>query len=149
MSHLTSSPSANPNSILVLITHCPNHPLANKALLFCQAYANHANQQNTLEPRSLSSRLKIFFYGDAANTANCLNWQPADQKNLTQDWQNFAHKHHMTLPVCVSTALARGVSDADNAKRHQLTTDNLATGFQLVGLSELALLMDTHKVVTF
>jgi tRNA 2-thiouridine synthesizing protein D len=34
--------------------------------------------------------------------------------------------------------LARGITDAENAQRHQLAQHNLATGFDLVGLGELA-----------
>ena len=41
-------------------------------------------------------------------------------------------------PVCVSAALARGVTDADNQQQHQLPTHNLANGFRLTGLGELA-----------
>lgn len=145
MSHLTP--------ILVLITHAPTHPLAHKALQFCQAYAKQlfADQATPAQHQThpLSDKLNVFFYGDAASTANRLRWQPADQAHLTQDWQVFAHQYGMTLPVCVSTALARGVSDTDNATRHQLIGDNLATGFKLVGLSELAMLMNTHKLMTF
>lgn len=145
MSHaVTDTFPSTSTPILVLMTRPPTHSLAHKALQFCQAYAKQMYADNTL-----STGLKIFFYGDAASIANRLRWQPADQINLTQDWQKFAHQHGMTLPVCVSTALARGVCDADNAKRHQLTGDSLAMGFKLVGLSELAILMDSHKVVTF
>ncbi|EPL8632672.1 sulfurtransferase complex subunit TusD, partial [Acinetobacter baumannii] len=35
-------------------------------------------------------------------------------------------------------ALARGITDAENASRHQLSHHNLANNFELVGLGELA-----------
>jgi tRNA 2-thiouridine synthesizing protein D len=38
----------------------------------------------------------------------------------------------------VSAALARGITDSDNAQRHSLQHHNLAQGFELVGLGELA-----------
>ena len=85
--------------------------------------------------------LNIFFYADAANTANRLRWQSADQMNISQQWQNLAEQYQLSLPVCVSTALSRGISDNDNSARHQLNSENLATGFSLVGLSELAMMM--------
>jgi tRNA 2-thiouridine synthesizing protein D len=54
----------------------------------------------------------------------------------------LAKQYQITLPMCVSTALTRGISDDDNSTLHQLEGNNLARGFELVlGLSELALMM--------
>src|SRR5699024_12663910 len=85
--------------------------------------------------------LNIFFYADAANTANRLRWQSADQMNITKEWQKLAEQYQLTLPVCVSTALSRGISDSENSTRHQLDSENLAAGFKLDGLSEIAMMM--------
>ncbi|MGP4969441.1 sulfurtransferase complex subunit TusD [Psychrobacter aquimaris] len=123
---------------LLLITADPSHPLAYLALRYARAYLqNAANKKDTND----NTTLNVFFYGDAANTANDLRWQSADQINLTKEWQTLAEQFQLALPVCVSTALSRGISDTDNSKRHQLNGDNLATGFSLVGLSELAMMM--------
>ena len=77
---------------------------------------------------------RVFFYQDAVQLANANLWVPDDQRSLQQEWQNL----NIHLPVCVSAALARGISDTENAKRHHLQIANLATGFELVGLGELA-----------
>ena len=123
---------------LLLITADPSHPLAHLALRYARAYLkNAANNKDTND----SVTLNVFFYGDAAHTANGLRWQSADQINLTKEWQTLAEQFQLALPVCVSTALSRGISDTDNSKRHQLNGDNLATGFSLIGLSELAMMM--------
>ena len=123
---------------LLLITADPSHPLAYLALRYARAYLkNAANNKDTND----NITLNVFFYGDAAHTANGLRWQSADQINLTKEWQTLAEQFQLALPVCVSTALSRGISDTDNSKRHQLNGDNLATGFSLVGLSELAMMM--------
>ncbi|HCI74655.1 MULTISPECIES: sulfurtransferase complex subunit TusD [unclassified Psychrobacter] len=123
---------------LLLITADPSHPLAHLALRYARAYLkNAANNKDTND----NITLNVFFYGDAAHTANGLRWQSADQINLTKEWQTLAEQFRLALPVCVSTALSRGISDTDNSKRHQLNGDNLATGFSLVGLSELAMMM--------
>ncbi|WP_201539279.1 sulfurtransferase complex subunit TusD [Psychrobacter sp. 1044] len=128
---------------LLLITADPSHPLAHLALRYARAYLkNAANSKDTNDNITLDNiTLNVFFYGDAAHTANGLRWQSADQINLTKDWQTLAEQFQLALPVCVSTALSRGISDMDNSKRHQLNGDNLATGFSLVGLSELAMMM--------
>lgn len=130
-------------TLLLLITADPSHPLAHLALRYARAYlTNAANNKDTNDNVTLDNiTLNVFFYGDAAHTANGLRWQSADQINLTKEWQTLAEQFQLALPVCVSTALSRGISDTDNSKRHQLNGDNLATGFSLVGLSELAMMM--------
>lgn len=82
-------------------------------------------------------KMKTFvysFYQDGVQVANDFQWVPDDQRNLTHEWQKLA----IRLPVCVSAALARGITDAENASRHQLSHHNLANNFELVGLGELA-----------
>ena len=127
---------------LLLITADPSHPLAQLALRYARAYLqNLSNEADTDTEGTDNKKLTVFFYGDAANTANGLRWQPADQLDLTKEWQALAEHYQLALPVCVSTALSRGVSDDDNSTRHQLKGNNLAAGFTLVGLSELAMMM--------
>lgn len=135
------------NTPLLLITADPSHPLANLALRYAKAYLqsiainNETADSDATEPKSI---LNVFFYADSAHTANRLRWQSADQVNLTKEWQNLAGQYELPLSVCVSTALSRGVSDNDNSRRHQLDSDNLAAGFTLVGLSELAMMMQSN-----
>ena len=128
---------------LLLITADPSHPLANLALRYARAYLQSASIDHKAgdSANHENSVLNIFFYADAAHTANRLRWQSADQSNITQEWQALAKQYNLVLPVCVSTALSRGISDTDNSARHQLETENLAKGFKLVGLSELAMMM--------
>lgn len=123
---------------LLLITKDPSHPLAHLALRYARTFFE---QEATMNSDSHYASLKVFFYADAAHIANRLRWQSAEQINLTEQWQALAAQHNISLPVCVSTALSRGISDSDNSARHNLQGDNLATGFELVGLSELAIMM--------
>lgn len=109
-------------STLILITSAPTSIYAWHALGLAQAL----QQKN--------QAFRVFFYQDAVSVANALQWQPEDQRQLTHEWQKLA----IRLPVCVSAALARGITDADNAKRHNIRQHNLAEGFDLVGLGELA-----------
>lgn len=109
-------------STLLLITSAPSSIHAWHALGLAQALQQ--KQQD----------FRVFFYQDGVYVANQLQWQPDDQRNLSQEWQKLG----IRLPVCVSAALARGISDAENAKRHQLEQHNLAAQFELVGLGELA-----------
>ena len=132
---------------LLLITADPSHPLAHLALRYARTYLastdinNNDKTNNSDDLKNPPAPLNIFFYADAANTANRLRWQSADQMSITQAWQKLAEQYQLALPVCVSTALSRGISDGENSTRHQLDSENLAAGFKLVGLSELAMMM--------
>ncbi len=127
----------------LLITKDPSHPLAYVALRYAKALLNETDENK-------KPALQLFFYADSAHLANRLRWQSADQLDLTQQWQKLARTHGLALPVCVSTALSRGVSDSENSARHQLTGDNLADGFTLVGLSELAMMLqDDNRLIAF
>lgn len=141
---VTQTPTANtaaPLTPLLLVTADPSQPLAALALRYAQAYlASPVNEPN----------LQVFFYADAAQTANRLRWQSADQLDITKAWQQLAQDHQLRLAVCVSTALSRGISDVDNSQRHQLQGDNIAEGFELVGLGELAMMLQTDcRVLQF
>lgn len=50
----------------------------------------------------------------------------------------------------MSAALSRGISDEENAQRHQISQYNLASGFELVGLGELAdAIQSTQRLIQF
>lgn len=115
------------HSVLLLLTEAQTSPLAWQSVALAEALMAQGIQ------------VKVFFYQDAASIANRLSWRPSDEPSLTQAWQRLA----IDLPVCVSAALLRGVTDLDNAMRHHLLDSHdagqtLAEGFQLVGLGELA-----------
>ncbi|KAA8734826.1 sulfurtransferase complex subunit TusD [Acinetobacter qingfengensis] len=109
-------------STLLLVTASPHSRLAYHALRLAQAMQK--KQQSFC----------VFFYQDAVSIANQYLWRAEDEISLTQEWQNL----HIPLPVCVSAALSRGITDQENATRHQLHHDNLAEGFTLTGLGTLA-----------
>lgn len=148
----------SPSMPVLLITKDPSHPLAHLALRYTRALLEQSIRSNNENSDAAAQMdhslnppaLKLFFYADAAHIANRLRWQCADQINLTKEWQALAKQYQLTLPVCVSTALSRGVSDDDNSARHQLSGNNLAQGFELVGLSELALMLqDSSRLISF
>lgn len=121
-------------STLLLITSAPSSIHAWHALGLAQAL------------KAKNEDVRIFFYQDGVQVANALQWFPDDQRNLTLEWQ----KLQIRLPVCVSAALARGITDAENAQRHNLNAHNLAQGFELVGLGELAdAVQSTERLLQF
>jgi len=137
---------------LLLITRDPSHPMAQLAFRFAKAYLEGAAGQKTDNQENddqTNTKLAVFFYGDGAQTANRLRWQSADVTDITKLWQSLVEEYHLELPVCVSTALSRGISDTDNSRRHELLGDNLAECFSLVGLGELATMMNDRRLLQF
>lgn len=112
-------------SVLLLLTEPMTSPLAWHGVALAKELINQ------------NEAVDVFFYQDAASIANRLNWRPSDESNLTTEWQRLPIERR----VCVSTALVRGITDQDNAARHALSSENIAEGFNLVGLGELAHLM--------
>lgn len=89
-------------------------------------------------------KISVFFYQNAVHVANGLNWRPTDELSLSDKWRSL----HIDLPVCVSAALARGITDQDNADRHNLPKTNLESGFRLTGLGELAdAMLNADKII--
>lgn len=109
-------------STLFLITSSPQSIIAWHALETVKSFQKKKEE------------FQVFFYQDGVYVANALNWVTDDLKNLTHEWQ----KLDIALPVCVSAALNRGITDEQNAQRHHLSHANLAQGFELVGLGTLA-----------
>ena len=121
-------------STLLLITSAPSSIYAWHALGLAQAL------------KVKNEAFHVFFYQDGVAVANSLQWSPDDQRNLTLEWRKLS----VRLPVCVSAALARGITDQENAQRHQIQVYNLATGFELVGLGELAdAVQSTDRLIQF
>lgn len=117
-------------TITVLFTHSPFDNSTQQGIEFIQKFF-----QNPHNP----AKLHIFLYGEAVLLANRLTWLSADIPNPSKNLQTFAKAYQLNIQVCVTTALTRGVVDAENAKRHSLNGDNLAENFELVGLGELAM----------
>lgn len=89
----------------------------------------------------------VFFYGDGAYVANAFCWQSADTPDIAAAWADFAKQYGFTLSVCVGSALARGISDEANARRHNLSGHNLRSPFVLVGLSDLATQLEQSRLL--
>lgn len=125
--------------IALLVTAAPHQENAWHALHFCRAALVLGHEV----PR-------VFFYGDGATHGNLLLLPPQDEAHVTRDWQRLAAEHGIELVVCIAAALKRGVLDADTARREEKTVANLAPGFLISGLGQLAeVMIDADRVVSF
>ena len=93
---------------------------------------------------------RVFFYADGVNLANSLIAPPQDETHLPREWQALATEHDLDLVVCIAAAVKRGVLDDNEAKRYEKSGGNIAIGFELSGLGQLAeAIAVSDRVVTF
>ena len=93
---------------------------------------------------------RIFFYQQGVLTASCLSTPAQGELNITKQWQQLQADHKLDLNVCIAAALQHGIVDKDESQRHELGAYNLASGFNLAGLGQLASATVTcDRVVTF
>lgn len=116
----------------LLFTHSPFADTTRQGIEFIENFYQNSAQ---------SAPLNIFLYSEAVHLANRLNWLPSDTPNPVKNFQQLLAKHKLSAKVCVSTALARGVVDSENAKRHHINGENLASSCELVGLGEFAMFL--------
>ncbi|MAY43535.1 MULTISPECIES: sulfurtransferase complex subunit TusD [unclassified Neptuniibacter] len=93
---------------------------------------------------------RVFYYGDGVMVANSQIAPPQDEANLPKLWTELANEHSLDLVVCIAAAVKRGVLDQNEAKRYEKDAANLADGFELSGLGQLAeAIAISDRVVTF
>lgn len=96
------------------------------------------------------SLLRVFFSGAGVLHGNRLITPGRDETGLQQRWQALQRRHGLDLVVCVAAALRHGVLDADNAERWEQPAHNLADGFVIGGLGQLAdLLQQADRYLCF
>ncbi|AIN47407.1 sulfurtransferase complex subunit TusD [Candidatus Palibaumannia cicadellinicola] len=100
---------------------------ASSALQFAEALLNCGHGINT-----------IFFYQDGVYNANYFIAPANDEINLVQSWLKFAAKYKVSLNLCVSAGLRRGITETTQSLQLDKFGDNLQPGFNLSGLSSLA-----------
>lgn len=94
--------------------------------------------------------VRVFFAGAAVAHGNDLITPGRDETSLTRHWQQLQQAHGLDLVICVAAALRHGVLDADNARAWERTQTNLADGFVISGLGQLAeAQLGADRLVTF
>lgn len=81
---------------------------------------------------------QIFFYQAGVLNSNALLMPATDEFDLLSAWQRLAEQQGIALLVCSSAAARRGVLGQSTAVLQKGSEGNLATGFTVTGLTELA-----------
>lgn len=77
----------------------------------------------------------VFFYAESVNVANSLLMANPEHFNIHNEWVTLADKNGLTLNVCVTASLKRGVLGTQEANYAELPA-NLKSPFQQVGMAE-------------
>ncbi|MBX4180733.1 sulfurtransferase complex subunit TusD [Sodalis sp. CWE] len=92
----------------------------------------------------------IFFYQDGVLNANSFSTLASDEVNLVHAWQHLAKQNQITLYVCTTAALRRGIIDSTHASLLKKTGENLQPGFELSGLVNLVqMILTCDRFVQF
>ena len=93
---------------------------------------------------------RVFFYQQGVLTASSLRTPAQGELDITKQWQQLQADYQLNLDVCIAAALQHGIVDEGESQRYQLGAYNLASGFNLSGLGQLASATVTcDRVVTF
>lgn len=93
---------------------------------------------------------RVFFYADGVHNGSALAAPPQDEQDLLTPWQALRQEMGVDLVVCIAAAQRRGVLSHSEAERLERPAANLADGFELGGLGQLAdATAQSDRVVTF
>lgn len=81
---------------------------------------------------------RVFFYGDGIHNGSALAAPPQGEQDLLAQWQQLQKDHTLDLTVCIAAAQRRGVLSERESSRLEKPAANLAPGFELAGLGQLA-----------
>lgn len=79
---------------------------------------------------------RVFLYGDGVHLASTLASPPSDEVNWSRQWCDFLHENAIPGVACIASALRRGIVDASEQQRYELTASNMAAPFIIAGLGE-------------
>ncbi len=123
----------------LLITSSPSHQASYSAYQFCFHALSQGHQI-----------YRVFFYADAANSANQLSTAPQDELDITSLWGKLIEEHNLDAIVCIAAGIKRGIIDQEQATRYEKSAASLDARFELSGLGQLAdMSIVCDRIITF
>lgn len=93
---------------------------------------------------------RVFFYFEAVYQAFEFMIPPDDEVDIVRRWSKLAKKYQIDLVICISAAQRRGLLVEDEAKRRNKVDQDLAEGFRISGLGQLAeAMMEADRFIVF
>lgn len=110
----------------ILITSSPFHgDSAMRALAFVNGVIANGDKVNN-----------IFFYSDGVYHANSLMLDTGDAFSAYKAWSTLSTEHDVTLLVCITAAVKRGIVSQQEADDNGIGFANLQSPFEQAGLGE-------------
>lgn len=93
---------------------------------------------------------RVFFYYDGVHNTNKLSTPAQDEFDLVAAWRELITLNGIDAISCVSSALKRGILDAQEAHRYEKDCANLDDSFELSGLGQLVdASLTSDRIVSF
>ena len=127
--------------IFSIVVHAPPYSseAAGTALRFAQALLRKNHEIH-----------RIFFFADGVHNASRLTVVSRDENNLQEQWRELIRGNALDATVCVSSAIKRGIVDAEQADRHELEGSSMHPEFEIAGLGQLIdACMHSDRTVSF
>ena len=110
----------------ILITTSPFHgDTAKRAFAFIKGVLDNG-----------ATFTNVFLYSDGVLHANSLMLQTSDELYAYNEWKALADNHNITLLVCITAAVKRGIVSEQEAIENGLSMANLVAPFEQAGLGE-------------
>ena len=93
---------------------------------------------------------RVFLHGDGVFCASRLAAPAFDEQDIHQLWHELAVLYQLDVVVCITSALKRGILNADESVRYNKEHYNLDSAMELSGLGQLIdALHHSDRLITF
>lgn len=80
---------------------------------------------------------RLFFYSDGVHNTNSLSVSAQDEFDLPEHWHKLIERYDLDSVACVSSAIKRGVVNAQESERHELDAVSIQSSTDIAGLGQL------------
>ena len=79
----------------------------------------------------------MFFFSDGVHNASSLAITPQDEPSIQMQWDKLIKQYDLDAVACVSSAIKRGIINAQEANRYDLESVSINDSSEIAGLGQL------------
>ncbi|MEQ8408414.1 MAG: sulfurtransferase complex subunit TusD [Gammaproteobacteria bacterium] len=80
---------------------------------------------------------RVFFFSDGVHNASSLAITPQDEPSIQMQWDKLIKQYDLDAVACVSSAIKRGIINAQEANRYDLESVSINDSSEIAGLGQL------------